>query len=177
MDIIMVPVSDLKPYERNAKNHPDEQIEHIANSIREFGFRQPIVIDRDNVVVIGHGRLLAAKKLGYDEVPCTMADDLTDQQIKALRLADNKTNESGWDFTQLEAELSDLELDFDMGEFGFNGDELPPIPDNLDVETDFAEEAELSIKFTFANYTAYKMYEDELKEAAERMGAKFAIVK
>lgn len=177
MDIIMVPVSNLKPYERNAKNHPDDQIEHIANSIREFGFRQPIVIDRDNVVVIGHGRLLAAKKLGYDEVPCTIADDLTDQQIKALRLADNKTNESGWDFTQLEAELSDLELDFDMGEFGFNGDELPPIPENLDVETDFAEEAELSIKFTFANYTAYKMYEDELKEAAERMGAKFAIVK
>lgn len=125
----MVPVSELKPYERNAKNHPDEQIEHIANSIREFGFRQPIVIDRDNVVVIGHGRLLAAKKLGYDEVPCTMADDLTDQQIKALRLVDNKTNESGWDFTQLEAELSDLELDFDMSDFGFEGIDMSAADD------------------------------------------------
>lgn len=129
MDIIMVPVSDLKPYERNAKNHPDDQIEHIANSIREFGFRQPIVIDKNNVVVIGHGRLLAAKKLGYDEVPCTMADDLTDQQIKALRLADNKTNESGWDFTQLEAELSELELDFDMSDFGFEGIDMSAADD------------------------------------------------
>jgi site-specific DNA-methyltransferase (adenine-specific) len=110
----------LTPYENNAKQHPDEQVEHIANSIREFGFRQPIVVDADNVVVIGHGRLLAAKKLGLETVPVVRADDLTEAQVKALRLADNKTNESGWDFTALEAELDELSAEIDMADFGFD---------------------------------------------------------
>lgn len=112
----------LTPYENNAKQHPDEQVEHIANSIREFGFRQPIVVDADNVVVIGHGRLLAAKKLGLETVPVVRADDLTEAQVKALRLADNKTNESGWDFTALEADLDELADEFDMSDFGFDAD-------------------------------------------------------
>ena len=110
----------LTPYENNSKLHPDEQVEHIANSIREFGFRQPIVVDADNVVVIGHGRLLAAKKLGMETVPVVRADDLTEAQVKALRLADNKTNESGWDFTALEAELDELSAEFEMADFGFD---------------------------------------------------------
>ena len=110
----------LTPYERNAKKHPAEQVNIIANSIKEFGFRQPIVIDKDNVVVIGHGRLLAAQKLKLSEVPCVRADDLSTAQINALRLADNKTNESEWDFSLLEAELEDLELVFDMTKFGFD---------------------------------------------------------
>lgn len=113
------PVGSLKPYEKNAKKHPAEQVEHIANSIREFGFRQPLVIDKDNVLVIGHGRLLAAKKLGLDTVPCVRADDLTEEQIKALRLADNKTNESEWDFDLLGGELDDI-FDIDMEQFGFS---------------------------------------------------------
>lgn len=117
--IVYLRPEELTPYERNAKQHPPEQIEHIANSIREFGFRQPLVIDADNVVVIGHGRLLAAKMLGLDKVPCTRADDLTEAQIKALRLADNKTNESAWDFGTLDGELKGLRLDFDMSKFGF----------------------------------------------------------
>lgn len=119
MEVVNVPARELIPYEKNAKQHPPEQVEHIANSIREFGFRQPLVIDADNVVVIGHGRLLAAKKLGMDEVPCVRADDLSEAQIKALRLADNKTNESEWDFSALEDELADLSLDFNMSDFGF----------------------------------------------------------
>ena len=123
LKIVYLPPGDLTPYEHNAKRHPDEQVEHIANSIREFGFRQPIVVDADNVVVIGHGRLLAAKKLGLDAVPVVRADDLTEAQIKALRLADNKTNESEWDFGLLDAELVDLALDFDMSDFGF--DDIP----------------------------------------------------
>lgn len=120
LKIIYMPPGDLTPYAKNAKRHPDEQVEHIANSIREFGFRQPIVVDADNVVVIGHGRMLAAKKLGLESVPVVRADDLTDEQIRALRLADNKTNESEWDFAELEAELAELEMDFDMSEFGFD---------------------------------------------------------
>lgn len=118
LKIEYLPVGSLKPYEKNAKKHPAEQIEHIANSIREFGFRQPLVIDKDNVLVIGHGRLLAAKKLGLDTVPCVRADDLTEEQIKALRLADNKTNESEWDFSLLDGELDDI-FDIDMEQFGF----------------------------------------------------------
>lgn len=109
MKVEYVEPGKLKPYQRNAKRHPEEQVQHIANSIREFGFRQPIVVDADNVVVIGHGRLMAAKKLGLESVPVVRADDLTEEQIKALRLADNKTNESEWDFEELEAELADLE--------------------------------------------------------------------
>lgn len=122
-----VKVSALKPYEKNAKKHPKEQIEFIANSIREFGFRQPLVIDKNNVLVIGHGRLAAAKKLGIKEVPCVRADDLTDEQIKALRLADNKTNESEWDLELLNVEIDDI-IDIDMSQFGF------------DVSADFEEE-------------------------------------
>lgn len=123
MEIVYLRPDELTPYEKNAKKHPKEQVDHIANSIREFGFRQPIVVDADNVVVIGHGRLLAAKKLGLETVPCVRADDLTEEQIKALRLADNKTNESEWDLGPLEAELVELSLDFDMSDFGF--DDIP----------------------------------------------------
>lgn len=111
-------VKDLKPYKKNAKKHPETQVEHIANSIKEFGFRQPIVVDKDNILVIGHGRLLAAQKLGIESVPCVRADDLTEEQIKALRLADNKTNESEWDFDILSGELNDI-FDIDMEQFGF----------------------------------------------------------
>ena len=120
MRIEYLPVDSLTPYERNAKRHPDDQVEHIANSIREFGFRQPLVVDADGVVVIGHGRLMAAKKLGLETVPVVRADDLSEAQIKALRLADNKTNESEWDFTALEEELEALEMDFEMTDFGFD---------------------------------------------------------
>ena len=118
LKIEYVPIDSIKPYSRNAKLHPQEQVEQIANSIREFGFRQPMVIDKDGVLVIGHGRLLAAKKLGLDAVPCVRADDLTEDQIKALRLVDNKTNESEWDFDILPEELDSIS-DFDMQEFGF----------------------------------------------------------
>ena len=118
LDLKMVKVNEIIPYEKNAKKHPDEQVEWIANSIKEFGWQQPLVLDKDNVVVIGHGRLLAAKKLGFNEVPCVRADDLSDEQIKALRLADNKTNESGWDLDLLDIELDDI-FNIDMSEFGF----------------------------------------------------------
>lgn len=113
-----VPIDSVKPYPKNAKKHPDKQVDQIANSIREFGWQQPIVIDRDGVVVIGHGRLLAAKKLGQQEAPVVRADDLTPEQINALRLADNKTNESEWDFEFLTTELDNI-IDIDMSQFGF----------------------------------------------------------
>ena len=131
MEVVYLSPEELIPYEHNAKQHPDSQVKQIAASIKQFGFRQPIVVDSHNVVVIGHGRLMAAKELGLKEVPVVRADDLTDAQIKALRLADNKTNESAWDFTELEAELDDLKLDFDMADFGFND-----VSNTLDVSDD-----------------------------------------
>jgi len=121
MDIQWRDIETVKPYERNAKKHPDDQVGHIANSLKRFGWKQPLVVDKDGVVVVGHGRLLAAKKLGLKSVPCVCADDLTEDEIKAFRLADNKTNESAWDDELLDLELDELaELDdIDMSDYGF----------------------------------------------------------
>ena len=113
-------LAELMPYAGNAKKHDSTQIANVAESIKQFGFVQPIVIDRDGVIVIGHCRALAAKKLGMKEVPCVCVDDLTPEQVKALRIVDNKSNESPWDFDILPDELADIDLsgfDFD---FGFN---------------------------------------------------------
>ncbi len=110
-------LEDIKPYENNPRKN-DEAVEYVANSIKEFGFKVPIVIDKDKVIVCGHTRYKAAKQLGIDAVPCIIADDLTDEQIKAFRLADNKVGEiAKWDFELLDIELADL--DFDMSDFGF----------------------------------------------------------
>ena len=142
MQIIDVKLSDLKPYSKNAKKHPDKQVEHIANSLREFGWKQPIVIDKDNVIVCGHGRLLAAKKLGYKTAPCVYADDLTDEQVKAFRLADNKTAESDWDFDFLTVELDGI-CDIDMTQFGFDlGEDEPEPEEDPDTEYDDIDKME-----------------------------------
>lgn len=122
MQIENVNISDLTPYSKNPR-HNEEAVEYVANSIREFGFRVPIVIDKDNVVVAGHTRLLAAKSLNFEEVPCIRANDLSDEQIRAYRLVDNKVSEfSKWDDKLLDAELDAL-FDLDMSAFGFFDDE------------------------------------------------------
>ena len=122
MNIVMKSVDDLTPYERNPRKN-EKAVKAVAKSIESFGFKIPIVIDASGVVICGHTRLKAAKRLGLDEVPCIVADDLTDEQIKAFRLADNKVAEQAeWDFDLLDEELSDI-LDFDMSEFGFEFDE------------------------------------------------------
>ena len=123
MQIVELNINDLTPYEKNAKKHPEAQITHIANSLQEFGWKQPVVIDKDNVIVCGHGRVLAAKQLGWDKAPCIYADDLTEDQIKAFRLADNKTAESDWDLDLLMPELDDIDLDMTLFGFEFDDDE------------------------------------------------------
>jgi ParB-like chromosome segregation protein Spo0J len=128
-----LPVNDLKPYEKNAKTHPQQQIDSIARSIEEFGFRQNLVVDADNCVIIGHGRLLAAKQLGLEEVPCIRATDLTEEQIKALRIADNKISERGqWDTDMLGDELKALADDIDMTQFGFGDFELTILTSDME---------------------------------------------
>lgn len=118
MDIKNIAVKDLIPYDKNTKKHDDVQINNVAESIKKYGFVQPIVIDKNNVVVIGHCRLLAAKKLKMTDVPCVCVEDLTEEQVKALRIVDNKSNESDWLNDILELELPDVDLsafDFDFG--------------------------------------------------------------
>lgn len=90
MNIEQIPIYDIKPYENNAKKHTDAQIEEIAKSIHDFGFNQNLVIDKNNVLVVGHGRWEAAKLLGLDTVPCVRAENLTDEQIRLYRLVDNR---------------------------------------------------------------------------------------
>ena len=110
MKIVQKSVKDLIPYAKNAKKHSRTQIANVAESIKQYGFVQPVVIDRDGVIIIGHCRTLAAKQLGMKEIPCVCVEDLTPEQVKALRLVDNKSNESGWDMELLGEELKDLDL-------------------------------------------------------------------
>ena len=115
MEIRNISVKDLIPYDRNTKKHGKTQINNVAESIKQYGFVQPIVIDKNNTVVIGHCRLLAAKQLKMKEVPCVCVEDLTEEQVKALRIVDNKSNESEWDFDILPDEWAELDLsDFDF---------------------------------------------------------------
>lgn len=118
MQVIEIKTDELIPYANNPRNN-DNAVDAVAASIKEFGFKQPIVIDREKVIVAGHTRLKAAKKLGLETVPCIMADDLTEQQIKAFRLADNRVGElATWDFEKLDIELEALQ-DIDMVSLGF----------------------------------------------------------
>ena len=142
MNIIQIPINKIIPYENNAKKHSSEQINQVANSIDEFGWQQPIVIDKDYIIIIGHCRLQAAKKLKYKTVPCVIADNLSNEQIAALRLSDNNVNGKDYDFKLLKKELDNI-FNIDMLDFGFEEKEKKPAgykqTKNLDnfFKTDF----------------------------------------
>lgn len=171
MEIIMRGVNDITPYEHNPRKN-DDAVDAVAASIKEFGFKVPIVIDKDGIIVAGHTRLKAAKKLGMEQVPCIVADDLTDEQIKAFRLVDNKVAElADWDFSELETELADI--DMDMSQFGFES--MMEFPEQLD--DDSVASNEMAAKITFRNYEDYETWESELKQIAEQAGAVFSCVK
>ena len=136
--IVMLPVSEVRPYEKNPRKNADA-VKYVKASIEKFGFKQPIIVDSNRVIIAGHTRLEAAKSLGMAEVPCIVADDLTDAQVKALRLADNKVAEfSEWEMNLLGEELGELAeiSDIDMGDFGFDLTEF----DNIGMD---AEEKEV----------------------------------
>jgi DNA modification methylase len=141
MQVVMKKITSLLEYDNNPR-HNEEAIEAVANSIREFGFKVPIVISSDNIIIAGHTRLKASVSLGLEEVPCIIANDLNDEQIKAFRLADNKTAElATWDLSKLEDELA--HLDMDMLQFGFEEmEELLPdnaADDDFDVDDEIPE--------------------------------------
>ena len=126
--IIEKDINELVPYENNARIN-DDAIEYVANSIKEFGFKQPCIIDKNNVLVAGHTRVLACKKLGITKVPCIIADDLTEEQIKAFRIADNSSAQvAEWDMNKLMKELDSI--DYDMAQFGL-AEQLDEITNEL----------------------------------------------
>lgn len=135
MEIKQMDIGSVVPYENNPRNNKDA-VEATANSIKEFGWQQPIVVDKNNVIIVGHTRKLAADKLGLKTVPVVVADNLTDEQVKAYRLADNKTGElADWNLEMLTDELSGIG-DLDMSDFGFDlsEDEDEAIDDDYEVE-------------------------------------------
>ena len=140
MQILMRKISELIPYVNNPRNN-ENAVDAVASSIKHYGFKVPIIIDKDNEIVTGHTRLLAAKKLGLEEVPCIVADDLTPAQIKAYRIADNKVAEaSEWNLEMLAVELQDLEgfTGFDAAEI----EDLFPTDENEIVEDEAPEPPE-----------------------------------
>ncbi len=126
-DVVQRDPAELTSYAHNAKTHPDEQIDKIAGSIAEYGFDQPIVVDADGVIIKGHGRRLAAVRLGLTSVPVIVRDDLTPAQVKAARLLDNKSAESDWDLDQLVIDLQALKDDEFAGPLGFDENEVASI--------------------------------------------------
>lgn len=136
LNVVMMKTSDLIDYKNNPRKN-DKAVEAVANSINSFGFKVPVIIDKNNVLVCGHTRVKAAKKLGIEEIPVIIADDLNEDQIKAFRIADNKTAElADWDMDKLAEELKLIEMD--MEQFGF--DDLEKLLDRDVLEDDFKEE-------------------------------------
>ena len=146
MEIENVNIKEIIPYEKNPRKN-DRAVDIVARSIEEFGFRVPIILDKDNVIIAGHTRLKAAEKLGLAEVPCTRADNLTPEQVRAFRIMDNKSHEhSMWDFEKLMGEIDLLKkADFDIGLTGFNDADLENINKQLFEDIPEIDEDSLNI--------------------------------
>jgi len=128
MEILNIPLNQIKEYKKNPKSHPKEQIIKIANSIREFGFNVPVLLDKDNILIAGHGRYLAAKELNLKEIPTIKIENLNPEQIKAYRIADNRLTESDWEYDFLVQEITALkESNYNLDLLGFNNPEIDSI--------------------------------------------------
>lgn len=176
-DMREVSLTKLKPYERNAKIHGDYQLSKLKDSIREFGFLTPCLIDRDYNLIAGHCRVMAAQQLGMETVPCVFVDGLTDAQRRAYILADNKLGELGeWDMDIVTDELTALaDEDFDISLTGFNMPDEYPDMDELD--RDGISSDELVVRLVFSDYKAYKTHESEIKDFADEIGCDLTVGK
>ena len=173
MEIKLININDIIPYENNAKLHPPEQIEQIKKSILEFGNNDPIAIDKYNVVIEGHGRLLALKELGYKEVEVIKLEHLTEEQRKAYTLIHNKlTMNTDFDMDLLMEELQNIQ-DIDMGEFDFDIS-IEELPDELEKEIE-EENEKFIIKITFDTYQDWLDKEDELRNLVENSNANMVV--
>lgn len=152
MKIKQIPLNDIREYENNAKIHTDEQIQAVKNSILKFGIQQPLVVDENNVLIIGHCRYRAAQEAGLETFPCVVLK-ISKEKANALRIIDNKTNESEWDYSSLSEELQKLADDIDLTELGFSlvdvlyADDIYE-PENLDFEgeDEYIENAQNQLK-------------------------------
>lgn len=168
MEIKNIAVEKLIPYEKNNKEHDETQINRIANSIKEFGFRQPLVVDKNNVIIVWHWRLEWAKKLWLKEVPCIIADDLTEEQIRKYRILDNKLNESEWNLWNLKLELDEL-WNLDMWDIHLSISDVFPEFDAPEFDPDeywdeaFNNEKELKLIVYVKDEWELNLLKDDLK--------------
>ena len=162
--VLNMDVNDIIPYENNPRIN-DKAVDAVANSIKEFGFKVPIIVDRNNVIIAGHTRLKAALKLGMTDVPVIIADDLTPDQVNAFRLADNKVGElAEWDFNALEAELANIDLD--MSQFTFDVEPISPDDFGDDFSLPDGDKNEIC-QMTF---TLHTQQAEAIKDAISKVG-------
>lgn len=170
MNIIELNLRDLKPYEKNPRKN-DDAVKYVKESIKQFGFKIPIVVDKNNVIIAGHTRYKASKELGLTKVPCIIADDLTEEQVKAFRIADNKVAEkSGWDLDLLKEELP--ELDFDFTDFGFGEFELSMFLEDVEPEpydNELIEQYSVNADKNLARKRVLITYKEENEELVKEL--------
>lgn len=164
-------IKSLREYENNPRQN-DQAAEAVAESIKQFGFKVPVVVDKNRTIIAGHTRVKAARLLGMDIVPCLIADDLSPEQVKAFRLADNKTGElAEWDFDLLEQELAELTaFDVDMTAFGFEFETIDV--DELDKIEEKENKMQITVKFDLQDW---KCVEDEIKDLIETNNGQFSV--
>lgn len=163
LKIEYVKTAELKPYGNNAKLHPAEQVEQIKKSIQEFGFNDPIAVWKDNEIIEGHGRLIAADELGIKDVPVIRLDNLSDEERRAYMLVHNQlTMNTGFDFALLEEELADI--DIDMGEFGFASHEIDSFFEDKQEETELKSESAYKVVCLCSNIEEKEMLVQWLEE-------------
>lgn len=171
MQVTNWPIENVQPFHNNSRIHDEKSIKAITASVDRFSWLQPIVVDRDGVIVMGHGRFAAAKELGMTEVPVLVADWLTDNEVAAAREADNMTQDlSYFDMDLLNMNLEEIDLlDIDMSEFGFKlDDELEPIPDDLD---DDSSKDEVTATIRFYSFDDYKHCIEDIKRIVDGYGS------
>ena len=182
INIVYKKVSELIPYDNNPRNN-DGAVDAVAKSIEEFGFKVPCVVSSDGVLITGHTRLKACKKLGIEEVPCIVADDLTPEQMKAFRLADNKTSEfAEWDMDKLDIELDGID-EIDMTEFGFDesevdvSDDMEPIDDEQ-IGDAMSQEHKMKLDGSTIILTdeEYKLIRSKLDQYLDENGVSYGFV-
>ena len=171
LKIEYISIDEIKAYPNNAKLHPAEQVEQIKESIKEFGFNDPIAIDKDNVIIEGHGRYIACKELGINEVPIIRLNDLSDEQKRAYMLVHNKlTMNTDFDIELLNDELDNI-LEIDMSKFDFSIEDI----DYTELDDTESEKSKVNISIVFDSYSDYEVIKERLENLADEVNANVSL--